>query len=231
MQIEFRIELRRRIAALAIAVEQIMLERIDPRLGDIGVAREIEFGIELRQRADAATGAVAQEMREQCFARFRAMPRGVPGEVEDRRRRAPLGLADGNVVAQRIGAGAGDILVLLQVPARVEISVRLPAVTPAVGDEMLECIDAAGTEIGRLVAVEGGVEQAGFTDDAEVVGVDHPERLADRARLAVGPDSADNAIHGMMIPRNPNGGVFAATRPHAYLIQDNREQEFTDSAT
>ena len=82
--------------------------------------------------------------------------------------------------------------------------------------KVLERIAAAGAGIGRVVPAEGGVEQPGSADDADIVGRHDAQRLTERTGFAIGPNSADNAAHGTRVPRNRNAIGFAAAPSRAY---------------
>ena len=172
-----RVEAGRGVAALAEAVEQIMLERIDAGGRHVGVAGEIEGGVELRQRADLPRAPAVEKMGEQATPGLRRVLGRVPGEVEILRRRAALRLAGGDVVHHRIDAGTGNGGVGAQIPAGVEIAVRPAFLLPAACDEMGAGIGLAGAGVRVFLEVPGGVEQVGRGEHREIADDLRPRHL------------------------------------------------------
>ena len=218
-QVEFGIELGRGIAPLAVAIQQIMLERIDPGRRDVVDTWPGRSCGKFRQRADTAAGAMPQVMRQQRQPGLRAMLGGVPGKLEKWPRRTPLGLAADDVVPQRIAPRPRHVGVLLQVPLGVEIPVRAATLPPAARQEVLQRIGPAAADVGIGLQVPCRIEQPRRRHGATIVGIHGAERVGARTILAIRPDAA--AGHAMLFsePGRPRmRHVFGPRRRSKPLI-------------
>ena len=187
MQIEPRIEPRRGIAPLAVAIQQIMLERIDPGRRHIGIFRQIERRIELRHRAHRPRRAQQHEMREQCALAIRRVLGRIPRKIEILARRPPLRLARRNIMQHRVHPGPRHIAVGRAIPDRIEIQARPPPLAPALSDEMRRRIDPVRGHIGIGPQIERAIEQVRRRQHREIARDRMAERMAHRPRLAARP--------------------------------------------
>ena len=161
------IEARRRIAALTVALQQVMLEWIDPGLRHVRVGFEIEGGVEFGDRADRLATAAGKEVGQRRGLRPEAMRLPIPDRVEARAGRAALALAIEKIVRERVVARGEHVVVAVQIPRRVEVEIRPPFLAPARLAEMQQRIGAFGDAAPIGEAVPFGVEQAAAAQAGE----------------------------------------------------------------
>ena len=173
------VEARRRIAALTVALQQVMLERIDPGLRHVRVGVEVEGSVEFGDRADRLATAAGKEVGQRRGLRPEAMRLPIPDRVETGARRAALPLTVEKIVRERVVARSKHVVVAVQIPRRVEVEIRPPLLAPALLAEMQQRIGAFGDAAPIGETIPFGVEQTAAAQAGEP---DRIERAGRRRR-------------------------------------------------
>jgi hypothetical protein len=190
--VEPGVETGRRVAVLAMALVQIVLERINAGRRDVLVMREGEDGIEFRDRAHPPAGPFCQEVREAVCGGRDAVGGSVPSRGEIERRPAAFPLAVVQIVQERVVPGCAHIRVLRQIPVGVEISVPPPSLAPSFGAVIIQRIDILGQRAAIGAGVPAGIKQPARGNRRPMLGRQRRRgRLCFRSRALFGHASTE----------------------------------------
>src|SRR4051794_1617410 len=90
LDVEFGVEIRRRVAPLLVAVEDEVLERIDAGSRNVLIGLQIILRVEFRDRTER-TDTVLQIMGKRALTLWNAVLLPVPGRLKIRARPPPVG--------------------------------------------------------------------------------------------------------------------------------------------